>query len=208
MNKEKWQKMIKAYKNAFKMYGPKAESVAWRDELSQKIRFKVLLEMDDKPEAFNGKSVLDVGCGLADLYQYFQEKKIEVNYTGIDLVEDFIQVDQKKYPQLKFILGDYLESDLGDFDYVFASGMFSYGIGDNEKFIRQALEKMVQQAKYAVGFNFLTKFHTDKEEGLYYFDPAEIYKFAIELPKVKGAQLRMDYELIHSKNDATVYLYL
>ncbi|NVL90353.1 MAG: hypothetical protein HWN69_05065, partial [Desulfobacterales bacterium] len=48
------------------------EMVGWGSEESQKCRFGVLCQLDD----LSGKSVLDVGCGLGDLYGYLRNRDI------------------------------------------------------------------------------------------------------------------------------------
>lgn len=206
MPPQELQKMIEVYKQAFKIHGPTPQALAWRNELSQQVRFQTLLEIVDKPETFNGKTILDVGCGLGDLYKYFKAKKITVTYTGIDIVDDFINYAQKPYPEAKFILGDYQEVKLGKFDYIFASGIFNFQLADNVAFLTKTVKKMFQNSRHGVAFNFLTQYHTQKEKEFYYYNPAEIFQASIEPAKVSGAELRLDYELVHNLNDATIYL--
>lgn len=51
-------------------YGAKSSlALGWRDHNSQLIRFEVLADIAD----LNGRSVLDVGCGYADLLPFLSE---------------------------------------------------------------------------------------------------------------------------------------
>lgn len=207
MNAQEQQKIIDVYQQLYKIHGPTAKALAWRDKLSQQVRFQVLTEIIDDINNFNGKSILDVGCGLGDLYYYFQEKKINVQYTGIDLVDDFIAYAQKKYPVAKFLLGNYLTIKLSKFDYIFASGIFNFSLEDNFELLKETLKKMVKETKCGIAFNFLTAFHTQKEKDLYYFYPTDVLKIALEQKNISGAAMRLDYELVHNLNDGTIYLY-
>lgn len=207
MLKKEQKEVIKTYKKMYQIHGPSAKALAWRDRLSQEVRFQTFLEIVDDPQTFNQKKILDIGSGLGDFYFYLQKKKINCDYTGIDLVDDFISYSQKNYQEAKFILGDYLESKLGSFDYIFSSGLFSFPLEDNFEFLKEVVKKMMIEARLAIAFNFLTTFHNQKETGLYYFHPSDVLKIILENQNIFAATMRMDYELVHNLNDATIYLF-
>lgn len=50
--------------------------------------------------------VLDLGCGNARLYQTLRDMKID--YLGIDTSKTLIKINQKKYPEARFEVGDSL----------------------------------------------------------------------------------------------------
>ena len=54
---------IDYYGPRLQRYGPTAEAVGWNNREKQELRFRVLCEI----ASLNGRSVLDVGCGLGDL---------------------------------------------------------------------------------------------------------------------------------------------
>ena len=54
----------------------------------------------------SGESVLDVGCGFADLYHYMRSKGVKVDYTGIDLSPDMIEAAKGKTPEVNLFQGD------------------------------------------------------------------------------------------------------
>jgi ubiquinone/menaquinone biosynthesis C-methylase UbiE len=51
------------------------------------------------------KTVLDVGCGPGLDYELYLENKVDIDYTGIDACEGFIEYNQKVHPEAKFMFG-------------------------------------------------------------------------------------------------------
>jgi len=63
------------------------QGLSWISDHTQKTRFKVLSEIGD----LNNKSILDVGCGFGDLYQYLSNRFHGFLYTGIDVTSLMIE---------------------------------------------------------------------------------------------------------------------
>ncbi|WP_448699236.1 class I SAM-dependent methyltransferase [Mucilaginibacter sp. AW1-3] len=128
-------------------------SLGWRDDHSQLSRFAMLVGIGD----MNGCSVLDVGCGHGDLRVYLDDKYPDINYTGIDQMEDFLTIAVKRYddlPRTNFLYGDFCTVDLPKSDYVLASGSLNYYNNDPE-FIYKIIAKLFNTCKIALGFNLL-----------------------------------------------------
>lgn len=53
-----------------------------------------------------GNKIIDIGCGNANLYKYLNEKKINIDYTGIDFSKNLIEAAKASYPENNFILDD------------------------------------------------------------------------------------------------------
>lgn len=128
-------------------YGESHLSLHWTNREIQYKRFEAFLRMGD----LSGKRVLDVGCGLADFYEFLTEKKIDVQYTGYDIVASFIERNQKKYPSAKFECRDILLFKPEEkFDYVFISGVFAFG---DKLFFEEMSRRAFRLAEIALGFN-------------------------------------------------------
>jgi ubiquinone/menaquinone biosynthesis C-methylase UbiE len=65
-----------------------------------------------------GESVLDVGCGIGTITGGFAELGFAA--TGIDVVEEFVEVARERFPAAQFVVGaaEELPFDDASFDYV------------------------------------------------------------------------------------------
>jgi SAM-dependent methyltransferase len=179
-------------------FGHDARACDYGRAESQRIKFQVLSEMLD----YSGKSVLDVGCGFADFAGYLQERYFGVRYSGIDLSPRMIAQAKSLRPDLDLRVGNLLEADVsGRFDVVVANGIF-YLLGDEApRLMANLVGRMFQIAETAVGFNSLSTWAADQEQGEFYADPMKVLELGRSL--ARRLVLRHDY---HTR-DFTVYLY-
>jgi len=98
--------------------------VDWASAEAQQIRFAVLadnVELDDH-------TLLDVGCGLGDLYAYLTDRGISAEYCGVDLLSEMIEAASTRNPGARFVCGDIFDPQSvvlapdEHFDVVFCSG--------------------------------------------------------------------------------------
>ncbi|PIR75789.1 MAG: hypothetical protein CO030_01240 [Candidatus Magasanikbacteria bacterium CG_4_9_14_0_2_um_filter_42_11] len=70
--------------------------------------------------ATKGNRILDIGCGNGRLYQLFEDLSIE--FTGIDISQNLIQIAKEKYPEARFTVGDMrvLPFDDASFDIAYS----------------------------------------------------------------------------------------
>ena len=95
------------------------ESIA--REFSQ-TRSKAWEEMEELGrEVFEGARVLDVGCGNGRLLSVLPKN---IQYLGIDLCKGLVEEAKRKYPERRFIVGDFLtipyERIGQEYDFIFA----------------------------------------------------------------------------------------
>lgn len=173
-----------------------ARSVRWGNLHDQQKRFAVLSQV----MPLHGKSVLDVGSGLGDLYKYFLKQGIEVDYTGIDIVREFVEVSQAKYPQATFLHQDIFEVKQR-YDVVICSGGLSFKVKDNLSYYQDMIRVMYGLAKQAVSFNMLdNRIHSDDDTYAAY-SPLEIADFCDTV--ASRVQIVTDY----LPQDFTIYMY-
>jgi trans-aconitate methyltransferase len=197
MNSNDNLRLQEFYTEALQKYGHRdSRSVRWSSKQQQQSRFKVLTYVAD----LSGKSVLDVGCGLGDLYKYMLTAGIEVDYTGIDIVPEFIEVAQHKFPDGKFECADIFELN-GTYDYVLASGALSFKVEDNAQYYQQMIAKMYQLANEAVAFNMLD-LRTHPDDSTYAaYSPVEIADYC---STIAG---RVEMVTDYIPKDFTVFMY-
>ena len=157
------------YEPLLKKYSRGHKILDWESQMSQVIRFEVLSSNVE----LSGKKLLDVGCGTGDLFGYFINQGLDVDYYGIDILPKMIERAREIYPNGRFFTGDiFKESNFSkkQFDIVFSSGIFNLNMGDNESFLKEALPVFFAHAKSRVVFNLLDPGHYVQSSKYFFFD--------------------------------------
>jgi SAM-dependent methyltransferase len=90
---------------------------------AQRMRFETFLLSHD----LQGKSVLDLGCGVGDLWAHLTRRGIKCEYFGLDLSVEMIARCRERFPGVAFESANILNWNPGrQFDYV-----VSFGIHNN-----------------------------------------------------------------------------
>jgi trans-aconitate methyltransferase len=179
--------------------GGAVEALGYRNEDSQLRRFGALATVG----SFDGRSVLDVGCGHGDLKGYLDGRHCGFSYVGIDQMAEFIHQARARYgqrPSCYFCVADASDAELPEADYVLASGMLSYRCDDNGYYFAM-IEKMYRAANRALAFNMLDAATFSSHPLLAGHDAAAIMDFC--------AQLSPDARLVRGylEDDFTVMMY-
>jgi len=75
------------------------------------------------------KTILDVGCACGGLYNALKEA-YNINYTGIDIIDESIIVAKNKFPECDFICGDISNIQIQkQFDIVFSLSCIDWNLG-------------------------------------------------------------------------------
>ncbi|MES2436595.1 MAG: class I SAM-dependent methyltransferase [Patescibacteria group bacterium] len=185
------------YVDALKEYGANdARSVQWMDSHTQNIRFEVFAQSID----LRNKKILDVGCGLGDLYLFLKNKTIPVEYTGIDIIPEFIEEAKIKYPGATFLTQDIFDVT-EKYDVVLASGSLNFKVEHNDTYYKDMIKRMYELSSEALIFNMLNS-ATHRNDATYAaYSPHEISDFCKTLSD--NVHIMVDY-LPH---DFTVCMY-
>lgn len=180
-------------------YEDDALAVGWRNAFRQNLRFEVLSLLGE----FDGKKVLDVGCGLGAFYGFLKEFGIEFEYVGIDVSGEMVKRARGEFPGVKFVQGDFLTMEVGEqFDFVVASGAMSFKVETPEVFLVEMVQKMFFLAKEGIGFNLLSDRYEGERVGRFgYFEAKEVLGVCLDMTPFVG--LRHDY----LENDFSVFMY-
>jgi ubiquinone/menaquinone biosynthesis C-methylase UbiE len=90
-------------------YGYSPKSLDYSGEKSQKIKFNIVTEVGIEDNC----SVLDVGCGFGDYFNYLKQRGIKnVKYCGIDISNKIVDLAKEKNSLVNVIQGNVL--DLSD----------------------------------------------------------------------------------------------
>lgn len=177
------KKKTRSYQKTFKKFGIHPKALQWRSEKAAELRYRELVADLD----FEGKSVLDVGCGFGDIIPYIARKTNKFEYTGVDAVSEFIRVAGKKNPLHKFLIRNYFDKPLKkSFDIIISSGALNSNRERPYEFRKKAIKIMFEQVKEVVAFN-MAGGHPQpinkKGYKVYYVDSLDILKFCLTLTK-------------------------
>lgn len=155
-------------------------ALLWNSEETQQARFEAIVR--NCPLA--GLSILDVGCGRADLLGFLHQRRIVPSrYTGIEAVVSSIRAARRRrYEGLHLIKADFVKRpetlNIGA-DVVIFSGSLSTLPEDQ---FYETLELAWSSAVRALVFNFLcTPRSPDDADWIVLHDPATVAAFARSL---------------------------
>lgn len=202
---QKVERIKKYYEPNLKEGIPDHKMLGWESREAQYLRFAMFADAAD----IKGKSLLDIGCGLGNLLDYFNDKGIGVQYTGVDILDRMVDMASKRHPEAKFLCADIFECNLfgeNAFDAVYASGIFNLNLGNNRGFLTKALDVMLKLSRTYVAFNLLHYQSPDREDKYFYFEPAEVVGLLKSLPyrfesiEVKEGYLKNDFTVVCRKS--------
>ena len=179
---------------------PDYKVLGWESREAQYARFSVLSENVD----LEGKKILDVGCGLGNMLDFLKLNNINADYTGVDILEKMVERARIKNPDGRFLCMDIFVTQNFDtclFDIVYASGIFNLNLENNMAFLQRALEKFFMLSGCMVAFSLLHVASAEKEQGYYYYNPAEVSDI-IKKYNISGYDIIEQY--LH--NDFTVII--
>jgi SAM-dependent methyltransferase len=141
-----------------------------------------------------GNSILDVGCGIGQFYKSVRDRDPSVEYTGVDIVPEYIEHCKTSFPDAKFELRNIFEKGIGgEFDVIVASQVFNarYPNNDNLEILKLFLTTAFQHARVGVTVDMLTSYADFNQPELYYYSPEAIFQHAKSLSRLVA--LRHDY---------------
>lgn len=197
MNKRQRKRIIDRHSNSLKRFGYHPHALYWSSREIQEIRFKVLAEIGVSA----GDTILDVGCGFADLKSWFTQQGLDVLYTGIDISPHLIEVAKEKNPDVCLYVGEL--SDCGfkakTFDWVLLSGALNEPYHDKGKYAKKCIVEMFDISSKGIAFNLLNA-AVVKAYDLQSFDADETFEFCKKI--TSNVQLITGY----LTNDFTIYM--
>lgn len=189
------------YQEKYKRYGIDPRSLCWHQKGAAHQRFRQFWAEID----FNGKSVLDVGCGFGEMAKFLSKRYKNVAYTGVDIVPEFIDEAKKAYPEQRFLVCDYFKNPLNEkFDVVMASGVLNSNVGDNMNWRKRNIKIMFEKTKKVFAFNMLGAHPrpvSDPKSNIWYADSIEVLKYCATLTR------RVIFRANYHPVDFTIFMY-
>jgi len=148
-------------------------------------------------------SILDVGCGNAEFFQFLKATGFDGAYHGIDVNSGLLKEAKKRFPECTFKQVDILSLNTRKLDYIVASGVFNYDYGQNLELIKKMLKKMFSLAKRKVIFNGICSQGTRRDVGTFYIDQWELCRWIEEefkcMVEVRSKFVKFNFTISMSK---------
>jgi ubiquinone/menaquinone biosynthesis C-methylase UbiE len=191
MNERERSWMRERYSARLAEFGDDIRTLGSGTEERRRLRFAVLQAAGIEP----GMRVVDVGCGFGDFYGYLRGQDIEVDYVGLDINADLLEIASSKYPSARFALADAEVDPIPAADVIVASGTFNLALreGDNYDYVGRIFERAHAQAQVAVAMDFQSSDVDFRVPEMYYYEPERVFRLAKRL--TKRVTLRHDYPL-------------
>lgn len=189
---EEKARIIQRYLNLYNKHGIHVDTLKAGGAGKQLLRHSVHSSMFN----LEGKHILDVGCGIGMFYEHLKNLPTKIaSYTGLDIVEPFIESNRSRFPEARFEKTDIFLDPLDKYqaDIIFMSGVSSnkYQDIDNEKIAQEAIKRFFGIARVGLAIDFMTSYVDYREDYLYYFSPEKMFSFAKTL--TSAVILRHDY---------------
>lgn len=183
---------VQRYEKRLREFGYSPATLGWGIHGRQEVRFSVLAEPALRmPES----SVLDVGCGFCDLYDFLAKRGWRGGYTGADIVPGLLDVAAQRHPDLDIREFDITDESapLDEYDFVISSGALNATLpsGNNETHVEVALRSMYQRSRVATCTDFLSTYVDFQKPGAFHTDPGWALSAAKKLSR--RVLLRHDY---------------
>ncbi|MDC1527530.1 class I SAM-dependent methyltransferase [Gammaproteobacteria bacterium] len=170
------QELIRQYQESYARHGDTPAGVQW-PRGRQSLRFNALT----RHFAEDNFSVLDFGCGLGHLKTYLDTQHTNYDYFGADVVPEFVESVQHKYPQSKVQLIDSYKEVKESVDHVVVSGTFNIIVGGDQtaylEIVNKTLLHLFDLSRVSLAVNFMTDHVDYKQANALHVNQEEMMKF-------------------------------
>jgi len=162
----------------------------------QRLRFESFLRAHD----LNGRSVLDIGCGVGDFFSRLRERAIAADYSGIDVSPQMVQRARERFPEARFDVGD-AAGVARQFDYTVAFAIHNVKVERGREILERSLREQFNAAAVAAHISLLTDRYQGFAPHIQAWRVEEILTLALSITPY--VSLRHDY----LPNDFSLTLY-
>lgn len=190
------------YSEKLKRFGASVEAVDWGSREAQQTRFAVLSDVGITQE----DSVLDIGSGLGDFYDYLRRMGRLGEYCGADITREMVDAAKKRFAEAQFVWIEKLNSAAleslgGNWDYVVASGIFYLRRHDGMSYLEEAVRSLFAVCRKGVAFNSLSSWSEPRDmDNEFRPDPLAVVQLCRQL--TPHIVMRHDYH----RGDFTIFL--
>ena len=144
-------------------------------------------------------SVLDIGCGVAHLYEFLKMGGWNGEYLGVDPNKKAIDMIDENINAMHGTIEDL--PDFMKYDWVIASGVFNLGLTENLTF--SIIHNMISHANKGIIFNMLQAPYPDSKYEAYYPDYVKN-----KLLKYENDRIEIIEDYMGDDAEFTIYFYV
>jgi len=210
MSKSYIESIVRHYENCLETFGDNHLGVDWPKLEDVTKRYNVMIDIIKFSNGGNQNiSLLDFGCGTAQLLQYLKDNQIyNIEYSGLDISEKFVLLSRQKFPENAIYHIDILDSkaDLPSFDYIVMNGVFTekreLSFEEMWDYFCKMISKVFLHAKKGIAFNVMSKAVEWEREDLFHV-PTDLLIDFLTKNLTRNFIIRNDYGLY----EYTTYIY-
>jgi SAM-dependent methyltransferase len=204
-------KIVAHYENCLEKHGDSHLGVDWPNQADAHTRYRVMMDLLPGSETKTPVDLLDFGCGASHLYEFLQKHGTQpINYSGLDLSEQFVALAKKKFPENPYYHLDVLQPEqfarLPAFDYIVMNGVFTEKVdlsqAEMKAFFEEVVALVFTKAKKGIAFNVMSK-HVDWERRDLFHLPYDELAAFLKSKVSRHFAFRADYGLY----EYTAYVY-
>jgi SAM-dependent methyltransferase len=192
----------------FALHGATPRGVDWNENQADvALRYDNMLSVIRREGGSGRPRLLDVGCGYGGLLDRILERRLDIDYTGIDICEDMLVEARKRHAGTTFEMRDIFDSTPpGAYDYLVCNGILTQKldvpVDEMEEFSRALIRRMYDECVKGVAFNMMSDRVNFMADNLFYKNPAELLSWCM-------AEITPNVRLDHAYPlyEFTMYLY-
>ena len=182
---------VQRYSGRYKNLGYHIRTLGWGTVKQQRCRFFQTLRAGVD---FEGKAVVDIGCGFGDYADYLAENGIAIiSYTGLDINTDLIEEAQRQnsghidcsFKVLDLCNEEFSEKPLGEIGIML--GVLNYNLKDkldNYEYTKRIIGNALSLVSEVLIVDFLSAHRYEgypHEDFVFYHEPSRMLDFALGL---------------------------
>ena len=206
----RYRRIATHYEACLERYGDSHLGVDWPNPEDVETRHTVMLEVIRRPPSRMPVRLLDVGSGLAHLYERIARDGMDdIVYEGLDISEAFVEASRSKFPDVPFRCLDILvaaDDDLPQCDYAVMNGLFTEKLDltfdEMTEFFQAMVARVFGFTAIGIVFNVMSK-HVDWERDDLFHLPFDNLAAFLKTKISDNFVIRNDYGLY----EYAVYVY-
>ncbi|MBN8419425.1 MAG: class I SAM-dependent methyltransferase [Verrucomicrobia bacterium] len=158
------QVIAEHYEKVFAEFGDTFRGADWPVEADLIKRYEVMLGVIPKDVVGQSTTLLDFGCGSAQLKDHLIKTKRDwIQYSGMDVSESCIKTASEKHPDCQFYCNNILtdKPSVPPFDYIVMNGVLTEKLSLSQEEMLQFTEKLLPRVFEMCGkgmaFNVMSK---------------------------------------------------